>query len=267
MAAARYHTPPSFKHTPISISQFHIQITMDHNFAAFTVFTFLLFAGSTAARISFDPSATADLPVVQTINDASNTNIKSLKETQPAAATGDSNIVLPTEILKSESDVTDHELETEKTRMFRVDLTPRSDFARFHAINRHFFDEPRVPLRSVHRRPYRQFINPFAIPRSEISHGDEVILSVETGNVDAKAFHRRVPSKRMKVKHDYGHRHHSHHHHHLHLHHANNDGSVPKHVFDREKVKSMVRQHEEEKREHEAGFMKRIRKFLKHTFD
>ncbi|KAI3691845.1 hypothetical protein L6452_31647 [Arctium lappa] len=237
-----------------------------HNFAVFTLF--LLFAGSTAARFSVDPPATADLPLVHTTDDASNAVINSLPETQPSVTGDDSNIVLPTEIPRSESDVTDRELETEKARLFRVDLTPRSDFARFHAINRHFFDEPRVPvqIRSDHRRPHRHFVNPFAMPRSEISHGEEVILSVETGNVEPESFHRRAPLKRMKVKHDYGHRHHRHHHHHLHLHHGNNDG---KHVFDREKVKSTVRvQHKEKKSEqHEAGFMKRIRKFLKHTFD
>ncbi|KAI3809096.1 hypothetical protein L1987_25064 [Smallanthus sonchifolius] len=224
---------------------------MERNFAALTIFT-LLFAVSTA-RISLDPRP-ADLPLLHR-----NCEVKSL----PESAAGDSKlVVLPTETTRSRSDRADTVDKSDKDRMFRVDLTPRSDYARFHAINRRFFDERRVPL-----RPYRHSQNPFVIPRSEISHRNEVILTGESGKFDAQNIHRHGASTRLKFKHDYGHQH-RHQHRHSHSHHNNKDFSISKHKFAREKAKSLIHQHKEKSREHEAtSFMKSIRKFLKHTFD
>ncbi|CAH1453598.1 unnamed protein product [Lactuca virosa] len=238
---------------------------MEKSFASFTIITFVLFAVS-AARISLNPPAT-NLPALQC---SGNDESKTMKALPRPATTEDSNIILPSDTPKSNSDETGKTSETNKARMHKVDLTPRSDFARFHAINRHFFDQSRIPLHSAHhRRPNRHSVNPF--PRPEISRGKEAVLfgESETSKVDAENFHRKGPLKRMNSKHDYGHRRQRHRYHHN-LHRYNN-GVSPKHMFSREKVKSLVRQHKEKKsrREHEAeaGFMKGIRKFLKHAFD
>lgn len=217
---------------------------MEKNFAVVTIFA-LLFTVSTA-RISLH-SSPADFPVIQNCND-----IKFQPESEQSEESN-SNIVLP----KSQSQPTDHNL--------KVDLTPRSDYARFHAINRHFFDESRTPLRSVHRRPFRHFQNPFMIPRSEIS---DDIHAFET-----KKLHRGTPIKRLKSRYDYTHRHHRHQHHRLHHHENNNnnnneDVSNSKHKIEHEKVKNFVHQHNEKKREREGGnFVTSIRKFLKHSFE
>ncbi|KAI3756379.1 hypothetical protein L1987_56199 [Smallanthus sonchifolius] len=226
---------------------------MERNFAAVTIFT-LLFAVS-AARISLDQRP-ADLPLLHR-----NCQVKSL----PESATGDSNlVVLPTETTRSRSDRADPVEKSEKEQMFKVDLTPRSDYARFHAINRRFFDERRVPL-----RPYRHSQNPFVIPRSEISHRNDVILTGESGKFDGQNIHRHGASSRLKFKHDHGHQHrHQHHHSHSHSHRNSNDVSVPKHKFARERAKNLMHQHKEKTRQNEASsFMKSIRQFLKHTFD
>ncbi|KAI3505289.1 hypothetical protein L1887_27338 [Cichorium endivia] len=235
---------------------------MEKSFASFTIITFLFFAVSTA-RISLNPPAT-NLPAVQ----SSDVESKSMKSLPGPDTTEDTNIILPSETPKSSSDETRQMPESNKDRMFKVDLTPRSDFARFHAINRHFVNQPRIPVRSVNRRPNRHSVNPFVVPRSEFLHENKVVLFGETSNVDAENSHRQPQWKRLRSKHDYGHRHHRHQYRH-HLHHDNKDVSMPKHVFGREKPKSLARQHKEKKsqREHEASFMKGIRKFLKHTFD
>ncbi|KAD4178409.1 hypothetical protein R6Q59_022003 [Mikania micrantha] len=248
--------PPFFYKPVPSIFNFipHNSGTMDRNFAAGTIFT-LLFAVS-AARISLDPTPT-DLPLVQT-----NCHVKSLPEYTTVDSTN--LVVLPTETTKSASDAADQVQKSDVDRMFRVDLTPRSDYARFHAINRRF-NEHRVPIRFDHPHPYRHLKNPFVIPRSEISHRNEVIVTSENGNFVARNLHRHGPSSRLKFKHDYGH-HHSHQHHHMH--HKSKDVSMLKHKFDRENVKSSIHQHKDKTMVHEASsFMKSIRKFLKHTFD
>ncbi|KAI3828786.1 hypothetical protein L1987_02896 [Smallanthus sonchifolius] len=226
----------TYKPAPTPNSNFtpHNSTTMDRNFAAVAIFT-LLFAVSTA-RISLDLTPT-DLQV-----ERSNDRIR------PDCKVEDSNLaVVPTDTKKSRSDETD--------RMIRVDLTPRSDFARFHAINHRFFDEPRVPLRSVHGRPHRRFQNLFVIPRSKISHGNDVVLSDEIGDVDAENLNRRDSWKRLRFNQDYGrHRHQQRHQ----MYRDENDVSMPKRKFVGEKVKT---------REREADFMKGIRKFLTHSFD
>ncbi|KAI3703471.1 hypothetical protein L1987_73566 [Smallanthus sonchifolius] len=207
---------------------------MDRNFAAVAIFT-LLFAVSTA-RISLDLTPT-DLQV-----ERSNVRI------QPDCKVEDSDLaVVPTGTKKSRSDEAD--------RTIRVDLTPRSDFARFHAINRRFFDEPRVHLRSVHGRPHRRFQNPFVIPLSKISHGNEVVLTDEIGDVDAENLYRRDSWKRLRFNHDYGrHRYQQRHR----MYRDENDVSMLTRKFVGEKVQT---------RERKADFMKGIRKFQKHSFD
>ncbi|KAL4565440.1 hypothetical protein LXL04_029535 [Taraxacum kok-saghyz] len=236
---------------------------MEKIFASFTIITFILFAVATA-RISLNQPAT-NLPAVQSSNDES----KTMKSLPGPTTTEDSNIVLPSEKPESNSDKSGHTPEgNKKDQIFKVDLTPRSEYARFHAINRRFFDEHRTPLHSGHRRPNQRTVNPFAVPRSEISHRMEAALFGETGKVNSQNFHRKAPLNRLRYRHDSGHRHHRHQYRH-HLQHGNNDVSVQKHAFTREKLKSSMRQHKEKKsrREHEASFMKGIRKFLKHTFD
>ncbi|KAK1419149.1 hypothetical protein QVD17_28308 [Tagetes erecta] len=167
---------------------------MEANFAAITIFT-LLFAVSTA-RIS-------DLQALHTIK---NNKVQ------------DSNLAfVPTDTNKKSKSTHD---QTEKVN--NVDLTPRPDLAKIHAINRRFFNEPRLPLA---HRPYKI---PILIPRSKISD-DNVLTDVERQDSSLKCKQRN-------------------------RHRIHDEVSVAEN-----KVK---------RREREAeGFMKSIRKFLKHTFD
>ncbi|PWA60983.1 hypothetical protein CTI12_AA378250 [Artemisia annua] len=180
---------------------------MDANFAAITIFT-LLFAVSTA-RISLDQSSA----------DTRTTNVE--KSSTLVSKSESSIIALPTEKKNMVSERTRTRHVNRKDNI--IDLTPRSDYARFHAINRHFSDQQqhRMSHRFGKSRPYRHFLNPFVVPRSEISH------------IDVEKFQHEVPMKRVKVN-----------------------------------VKSnLVHRQEEIKAQRELGFMRSIRKFLRHTFD
>nr|GEW66826.1 hypothetical protein [Tanacetum cinerariifolium] len=216
---------------------------MDANFAAVTVFT-LLFAVSTA-RISLDHSPTTDTRT---------TNVE-----KSSTLSESSIIALPTENKNMVSERTRHVTRKDND----IDLNhPRSDYARFHAINRHFSDQQH--RMSSHRfgksRPYRHFLNPFVVPRSEVSH------------IDVEKYQHEVPAKRIKAKHENKHHHHHHHqyhHHHIHRDDTNNNVIVRKHRFDHEnhEKSNLVHRQEEIKAQRELGFMRSIRKFLKHTFD
>ncbi|KAJ0482672.1 hypothetical protein HanRHA438_Chr13g0614891 [Helianthus annuus] len=217
---------------------------MDTNFAAVTIFT-LLFAVCTA-RISLDP--------------------------QPHCKVQESNLgFVPNDTNKPGSDDPENLLESGKDRTVSDDLTPRSEYARFQAINRRFFDESRVPVHPVHSRPHRHFQHPIIMPRSKMSHENGVTLTRE----NVEKFHREASSNRLKFAHEHHHRHQHNHHHHNH-----GDNPMTKHKFVREKVGRQHQpypvnptnikpyQHKVEMREQNgAGFMKSIRKFLKHTFD
>ncbi|KVH95342.1 hypothetical protein Ccrd_002591 [Cynara cardunculus var. scolymus] len=227
---------------------------MEKKIGVFTIFTFLLFAVSTA-RI-FDQ--------VIVLTDGVS------KSSPESVAVADSDIVLPNEKPKSEFDETtanDRLQEIEKTQTLSIDPTQRLNFARLHPIKRHVFDKTtRIPLRFVRRHPCRKFEKTFMIPRTERSYGDDMISSDKAYNFDPKTLGDQVPTKWLEFKHNYGH-HHNHHNHHDH-HNDKEEEFVPKYMFDREKMLHSSRHHKE-KRENNGGFnfMKRIRKFLKHTFD
>ncbi|KAI3727714.1 hypothetical protein L6452_16332 [Arctium lappa] len=225
---------------------------MEKKIAVFTVFTFLLFAVSTA-RI-FDDGVSKSSPE------------------SVAVAVADSDIVLSNEKPKPEFDETagsDRLPEIEKTQTLDVsaiDPTQRLNFARLHPIKRHFFDKTaQIPLRFVRRHPCRKFGKTFMIPRSKASYGNDMILSGETYSFDPKTLgdDHQVPTKWLEFKHNYGH-----HHHHHHDHHHDKDEEFEKYMLDQEKMLHSSRHHKE-KRENNGrfDFMKRIRKFLKHTFD
>ncbi|KAK1438504.1 hypothetical protein QVD17_04313 [Tagetes erecta] len=159
----------------------------------------------------------------------------------PVALPG-SDAVIPDEKPTSELDPTtanDRSPESEKTQTFvvkSIESTPRLIFSRSRSIHRHSFDKTtRFPLRFVRRNPCRKFKNTFMIP-TKMSYGNDMMLSDKTVNVDLETLSDPIPTKWLEFKHKYGH-----HHHHFH--------------------------HEEKKKEHKGGFMRRIRKFLKHTFD
>ncbi|KAI3501391.1 hypothetical protein L1887_29259 [Cichorium endivia] len=221
-------------------------LTMEKTIAVFTIFTFLLFTFTTA-RIALDPFA-----------------IKPSTESV-AVAVADSNEVLSIENSNSGLDQTSGNYrfpESENTQTIDVssiDQTPRLRFARSHPIKRHFFDKTtRFPLRFVRRHPCRKFQQTFIVPQTKRSYGNDMILSSKTYNFDPKTIGDQVPTEWLEFKHKYGH----HHHHHD----DKNEEIVPKFMFNKE---NMVRSshHHKEKREHEGGFMRRFRKFLKHTFD
>ncbi|GJS48323.1 hypothetical protein Tco_0598444 [Tanacetum coccineum] len=161
-------------------------------------------------------------------------------------ATG-SNIRLPSEIVEPDVNKT-----TIQPRNTSNNLTPHTNFSRFRPINRHFNDKP-------HRRPCRKH-SQYRMSRN----GDFAIrkgVGSRTGG-----FRGGVPTNWLKIKHHYDSRYQSH---------NKRDNKVYKdnivktnNVFDREKIKSLIREHEQmKKREEEAALMKNIRKFLKHTFD
>ncbi|KAI3707104.1 hypothetical protein L6452_25323 [Arctium lappa] len=214
---------------------------MDNKITAFTFFTFLLFIVS-AARLAVDPAPLTTTPSAVQSEDASKTS-------QQSAA--DSNIFLPGEKPKSDLDANNHLPEPEKTTN---DLTSHANFSRFHPINRHFRGKvpPQGP-KPIGKQRRANCRHSHKIPRTEISE--------RMDNIKPKASRGEIQSNWFKIQHQYG----------LRRHHNNNhrDENVinTKQVFDREKLKSSVRQQKQKKREEEAGFMKSIRKFLKHTFD
>ncbi|MFS7897960.1 hypothetical protein Hanom_Chr17g01527341 [Helianthus anomalus] len=92
---------------------------------------------------------------------------------------------------------------------------------------------------------------------SPMFYRNDMILSDKTTSVDVKAISDRVPTKWLEFKHKYGHRHH----------HDKDEKLETKNEFDREMQNSMTAPHKEKKREHKGGFMRRVRKFLKHAFN
>ncbi|KAK9053025.1 hypothetical protein SSX86_029655 [Deinandra increscens subsp. villosa] len=208
---------------------------MEKRIATFTIFTFLLFAVSTA-RIALDQ---IDLP--------------------------GSDVVIPAH--KPEPEVVDKTTandrlpESENTQTFEVstiDPAPRMIFSRPHLIQRHSFDgTTRNPLRSVRRHPCRKFKKSFMIPIKR-SYGNDMISSDRTVTVDLETIGDQIPTKWLEFKHEYGHRHH-------HYHHDKDEKFEIKYESDSDKFSS--HHHKEKKREHKGGFMRRVRKFLKHTFD
>ncbi|KAD3641462.1 hypothetical protein R6Q59_004098 [Mikania micrantha] len=110
-----------------------------------------------------------------------------------------------------------------------------------YPIQRNFDRTTRIPLRFVQRHPCRMFKKTFMIP-TKVSYGNDMILSDKTTSVEPETLGDQIPTKSLEFKHKYGHRHH-------HYQHDDN------------------KKFEMKKKEHKGGFMKRIRKFLKHTFD
>ncbi|GJW08860.1 hypothetical protein Tco_1571283 [Tanacetum coccineum] len=116
-------------------------------------------------------------------------------------------------------------------------------------INRHFYENTRIPLRFVRKHPCKnKFKKMFMIHddhqnnyknnKRVVSYGNDMILSdLTTTHFDVEKF----PTKRFEFNRKYGHRHHHHH----------------------EKEEEFS----ESKKERKGGFMRGIRKFLKHTFD
>ncbi|KAL8266704.1 hypothetical protein R6Q59_004048 [Mikania micrantha] len=205
---------------------------MEKIIAAFTIFTFLLFTISTAS-IALDQ---IDLPRSDVY--------ESLTE---SATVADSKVLIPADKPESELDKTtanDLLPESVQTQTFdigTIDPTPRLIFSRSYPIQRHFDRTTRNPLRFVRRNPCRKFKKTFMIP-TKMSYGNDMILSDKTTSVDLETLGDQVPTKWLEFKHKYGHRHHHYHH------------------GDDEKF-------ELKKKEHKGGFMRRIRKFLKHTSD
>ncbi|KAI3522486.1 hypothetical protein L1887_00309 [Cichorium endivia] len=231
---------------------------MDDKIAAFTFFTFFLFTVS-AARLTVYPPATN--PSVVGSEDAS----KLAKTSRESLASAGSNvIILPGEKAKPDFDESTANNPLPEPEKRTNDLTRPTNFSRFHPINRHFRGKaPRGPGQiGTHRRPYRKSATQYTMPRTEVSDRNNEVASRRTDKSNPETFPGEVPSNWLKVKHHYGSRRH-------HNQPRNNNDNVmkTKNVFDREKLKSLRRQHKQKKREEETGFMKNIRKFLKHTFD
>ncbi|KAF5753512.1 hypothetical protein HanXRQr2_Chr17g0780941 [Helianthus annuus] len=169
---------------------------------------------------------------------------------QPGSDTGSDAVfpVLPTDNPVSQPDKTaanERLPEVKSTETFNVrQIKPANP------VQRQFFDRStRIPLRFVNRHPCRKFKKMFMVPNKR-SYGNDMILSdktVKTVSLDVETIGDRVPVKWLEFKHKYGHRHHHYHH--------DKDG------------KFEMKDHKEKKREHKGGFMRRVRKFLKHTFD
>ncbi|KAI3713540.1 hypothetical protein L1987_72118 [Smallanthus sonchifolius] len=208
---------------------------MEKRIAAFTIFTFLLFTVSTA-RIALESVTGAD-----------------------------SDVVIPTNKPESKLDETtanDRSPESEPTQIFDVstiDPTPRLIFSRPHPIQRRSFDRAtRIPLRFVKRHPCRKFKKAFMIPTTR-SYGNDMISSDKTVSVDLETIGDPIPTKWLEFKHKYGHRH-------RHYHHDKDEKFEMKYEFDGEKLNRISGHHKEKKRGLKGGFMRRVRKFLKHTF-
>ncbi|KAI3823686.1 hypothetical protein L1987_05126 [Smallanthus sonchifolius] len=173
--------------------------------------------------------------------------------------------------------------EPEKTT--KNDLTPRTNFSRFHPINRHFQVRPHRGAKttiSTHRAPCLKH-SQYMIPHTEVSNKkEEVRVAAErTDNSRSKTFRGEVPEKWLKVKHHYSsrrqhnnnhnhnNRNHNHNHNHNNLRDKNEESVMKnKNMFDREKMKSLINRRQKQKRnDDKSGLMKNIRKFLKHTFD
>ncbi|KAI7743291.1 hypothetical protein M8C21_001960 [Ambrosia artemisiifolia] len=182
------------------------------------------------------------------------------------ASTGRSKIVLPGENVTLDKPTND--------------LKPRTNFSRFHPINRHFQVGPHrqsKPSRA-HRRPclkHKQYKIPFTKMEASKKKDEVVVESTDVPKLNnenpvrPKTFRGEVPANWLKVKHHYGSR--QQHNNQNHDNQANKkEESVKKmkNVFDQEKMKSLRHQQQLKKSEdHKAGLMKDIRKFLKHTFD
>ncbi|KAJ0952157.1 hypothetical protein HanPSC8_Chr02g0068831 [Helianthus annuus] len=236
---------------------------MDNKTATFTFFTLLFLYTVSAARPTvLDPSVTN--PTAVTSDDHASKLAKTSRES--VVTSGRSKILLPGEKVVPEN--------------LNNDLSPHTNFSKFHPINRHFQVRPhRGPKHTgTHRRPclkHTQYKIPF--PQSEISSKKDEVKAEGTDNpilnnenpVRTKAFRGEVPANWLKVKHHYGSRR---------QHNNQNHDSKPnkkdenvmktKNVFNPEKMKSLRHQQKLKKSEdHKTGLMKNIRKFLKHTFD
>ncbi|KAF5753511.1 hypothetical protein HanXRQr2_Chr17g0780931 [Helianthus annuus] len=142
--------------------------------------------------------------------------------------------------------------ESENTQTFDVstiDPSRSQISSRSHPIKLHSLDK-------TTRRPCRKFKKMFMSP-AKIFYGNDMILSDKTTSVDVKAISDRVPTKWMEFKHKYGHRHHQ----------DKDEKLETKNEFDGERQNGMTAPHKEKKSEHKGGFMRRVRKFLKHTFN
>ncbi|KAJ0666082.1 hypothetical protein HanPI659440_Chr17g0662951 [Helianthus annuus] len=142
--------------------------------------------------------------------------------------------------------------ESEKTQTFDVSTinpTPSQIISRSHPIKRHSLDKTtRDPLRFVRHHPCRKFKKMFMIMSpTKMFYRNDMILSDKTTSVAVKAISDRVPTKR---------------------HHPDKDEKLEtKNEFDGERQNSMTAPHKDKKSEHKGGFMRRIRKFLTHTFN
>ncbi|KAL4592760.1 hypothetical protein LXL04_005764 [Taraxacum kok-saghyz] len=275
---------------------------MANKILPFTFFTLFLFTSISAGRLPANPPAT-----------------NPPRESLPSAGP---HILLPGEKPKSDSD------KSTATHPLPVP-EKRTNFSRFHPINRHFHGKPLRGVKPIggHRRPYRKSVTQNVIPRIEVADrketGDlnpetfrrevpskpipyrksvtqnriprievadrkesddlnpetfrrpfrksvseyrvprnriEVADRKENGDSNPESFRGEVPSEWLKMKQRYGsprHRNQP----------CNNNVIKTTTVFDREKLKSLMREYKQKKSEEETGFMKNIRKFLKHSFD
>nr|XP_043625899.1 uncharacterized protein LOC122597361 [Erigeron canadensis] len=225
---------------------------MDNKITTATIFNFftLLIITVSAAR------PTINTPV---------TKPSTIRE--PETFTG-SHILLPGHNVTSQSNATtstfpvnSHHVQPENTTS---DMTPRMNFTKFHSINRHYNEKP-------HRRPYQvgrpkrpcRKHSQYQVDRTKIpSRNNERIGKYE--DTRSKSIHAEVPTNWLKMKH-----------YHASLAHRNHNNQQKgsenviktKHVFDREKLKNLIREKDRKRREEENGLMKNIRKFMKHTFD
>ncbi|KAM0059860.1 hypothetical protein Hdeb2414_s0005g00186001 [Helianthus debilis subsp. tardiflorus] len=112
---------------------------------------------------------------------------------------------------------------------------------------------------SSRSHPCRKFKKMFMIMSpTKMFYGNNMILSDKTTSVDVKAIGDRVPNKWLEFKHKYGHRHH---------HDKDDEKLDTKYELDGERLNIMTGHPKEKNREHKGGLMRRVRKFLKHTFN
>nr|GFA45486.1 reverse transcriptase domain, reverse transcriptase zinc-binding domain protein [Tanacetum cinerariifolium] len=164
------------------------------------------------------------------------------RPTPSIVVTTGSNILLPSEIIEPDANKT-----TIQSRNASNDLTPHTNFSRFRPINRHFGDKP-------HRRTCKKH-SQYRMSRN----GDFVIRKGVVSK--SGGFRGGVPTNWLQIKHHYDSRYQSH---------NKRDNKVykdnvvkTKNVFDREKIKSLIREHEQmKKREEEAALMKNIRSII-----
>lgn len=139
----------------------------------------------------------------------------------------------------SADNVTSHFVDNSRTEPEKTanNLTPHTNFSKFHPINRHFNDKhPKRPKQiGTRRRSFQKNL------QYRISGGNDGGRS--------ESFRGEGSTNWLKIKRDY-------------------DSRVikTKNVIDREKLKDLIREKKQMKREEENVLMKSIRKFLKHSF-